>query len=400
MSSGSTPFDSILIVDDDPLVCAIAQAAFDKIGVQQVETAADGRQALEYLTSNPHTAFILCDLNMPNMDGLQFLRHLGDRKYAGEIGIVSGEDAAIINSARLMASKYGLNIRGTVAKPLDVEKIHSLIDKGLSEASAVTPGTSPGFSRNDLVFALVNRDIKPVFQPKICTRNGELFGAEALARWTHPDLGSIPPASFIPFAEQEGLIDAVTGAIVRETLGALAKWSPLHPSMKMAVNLSGDVLTNVELPELMLSLCRECAVDPAQVVLEVTESRIINDSALPIEILARLRMNRFELSVDDFGTGYSNIDRLREFPFTELKIDQGFVRDAAQDAFAEKCVRASADLGRALGLRLVAEGVETADEYDYMRSLDIDLIQGHYFSKPLAFDLFTEKYFQSRAEVA
>ncbi len=400
MSSGSTPFDSILIVDDDPLVCAIAQAAFAQMGIQEVATASDGRQALEYFASNPHPAFILCDLNMPNMDGLQFLRHLADRSYTGEIGIVSGEDAAIINSARLMASKYGLTIRGTVAKPLDVDKIRTLLDQDKSNAGAATPGSSPAFSRNDLVFALVNRDIKPVFQPKICTRNGKLFGAEALARWSHPDLGPIPPARFIPFAEQEGLIDAVTGAIARETLAALAKWSRHLPTMKMAVNLSGDVLTNVELPELMLSLCRECDVDPAQIVLEVTESRIMNDSALPIEILARLRMNRFELSVDDFGTGYSNIDRLREFPFTELKIDQGFVRNAAHDAFAEKCVRASADLGRALGLRLVAEGVETADEYDYMRALEVDLIQGHYFSKPLTFDLFTEKYFQSRAEVA
>ncbi|MEM1048209.1 MAG: EAL domain-containing response regulator [Pseudomonadota bacterium] len=338
MHGGTLPFDSVLIVDDDPLICAIAEAAFRQGGIPIVAKAANGQEAIRYLKDHPNTAFVLLDLNMPNMDGLQFLRHLADQAFKGEVGIVSGEDASIVKSARMMAEKYGLSVRCTMQKPIDIDSVTAFALKDGAMVQNAT-ASSPAFTRNDLVFALVNRDIKPVFQPKICAHSGDLFGAEALARWTHPDLGPIPPVSFIPVAEQEGLIDALTGAIVRETFVALARWSTYHPSMKMAVNLSGDVLTNVELPELMQSLCKECAVEPAQVIFEVTESRIINDSALPIEILARLRMNRFELSVDDFGTGYSNIDRLREFPFNELKIDQGFVRDAAQDAFAEKCVR-------------------------------------------------------------
>lgn len=398
MTETSISYTNVLIVDDDPIMASVTEGFLNHNGVESVRIAADGKDALEVLDSDPAIDFIFCDLNMPNMDGLQFLRHLAERSFAGDIGIVSGEDDTIIKSAAILGSKYGLRIRGTLTKPIDLDKIIALLTVAAPVADPAAAAGPSVITRSDLVFALVNRNIKPFFQPKICTTTGQLRSAEALARWIHPVHGIIPPSRFIPLAEDEGLIDAVTGVILRESLAALAQWLPAHPDMKMAANLSGDILTNVDLPELLIDLCSGAGVDPAHVVLEITESRVLTDSALPVEILARLRMKRFELSVDDFGTGYSNIDRLREYPLSELKIDQTFIRNAHNDTFAEKCVLASVDLGRALGLRLVAEGVETEADYAYVRDLGIDEIQGYYFSRPLSFEDFTARYIDKPAE--
>jgi len=400
MTNNSLSYESVLIVDDDPIVRSIVEAGFENHSVGNIHTAVDGQNALDILDQDPGIDFIFCDLNMPNMDGLQFLRHVADRDFKGEIGIVSGEDQVIIQSAELMAAKYGLTIKGTLRKPVDFAKINGLLNSSGGSNVAETLAKAEEFTRNDLVFALVNKDIKPYFQPKICTKTQKLAGAEALARWEHPDLGFIPPASFIPVAENEGLIHTLTGAIIKQSVAVVADWSQYCPDLKIAINLSGEMLTDLQLPDQMLKVCAAAGVDPAQIVLEVTESRVLSSSAMPIEVLARLRMNRFELSVDDFGTGYSNIDRLREFPFTELKIDQSFIRNAGNDDFARKCVLASVDIGRALGLRIVAEGVETAEDYAFVQGLDIDQIQGFYFSKPLPIDAFATKYFQRPAAVA
>jgi len=299
-----------------------------------------------------------------------------------------------------MATKYGLKFIGPITKPVDIAKISDLLSHSGPLQKTAKHTACELFSQSDLVSALVNRDITAHFQPKICTRTGQLAGAEALARWDHPDIGFIPPATFIPFAENDGLIQVVTASILRDSLSALSHWSRQFPAMKMAVNLSGAVLVDPDLPEQLEASCRKNGVDPAQVILEITESRVLSDNAMPLEVLARLRMKRFELSVDDFGTGYSNIDRLKEFPFTELKIDRSYIRNAGSDPFADKCVRASVDLGRSLGLRLVAEGVESEEDYRYAKSLDIDLIQGYYFSKALAYDEFVQKYFAQTANVA
>ena len=398
MTDTPLPFRSVLIVDDDPIMTSVTKGYLQHQGVGLICEACDGHEALNTL-ENAELPFdlIFCDLNMPKMDGLQFLRHLAERRYQGEICIVSGEDKSIIRSAEILASKYKLRNRGALSKPVTLDKLITLLtDQGSAEER---DSKTLDYTRSDLVFALVNRNLRTFYQPKIDTRTGALVGAEALARWTHPELGPIPPSSFIPVAEKEGLIDAVTGSVLRETLSALSKWTVSQPDLKMAVNLSGEILGNVELPDLLLNLCRDANVDPSRVVLEVTESRVLADSILPVEVMGRLRMNRFELSIDDFGTGYSNIERLREYPFTELKIDQAFIRNAANDPFALKCVTASVDLGRALGLRLVAEGVETAEEFAFVTDLGVDEVQGYYFSHALSFEDFDAKYF-AKAQVA
>ena len=400
MNAISLPYRGVLIVDDDPIMTSVTRGFLEHTGIESILEASDGHQALSILDQSTEPIdFIFCDLNMPKMDGLQFLRHLAGRQFTGEICIVSGEDQSIIRSAEILAKKYKLRNRGALNKPVTLDKLVTLLSDRQNVDAKAQAAQASNFSRSDLVFALVNRDLRTFYQPKIDTRTGELSGAEALARWTHPDLGPIPPSSFIPVAEREGLIDTVTGTVLRETLTALSRWTPTLPAMKLAVNLSGEILSNVELPDLLVNLCREADVDPARVVLEVTESRVLADSVLPVEVMGRLRMHKFELSIDDFGTGYSNIERLREYPFTELKIDQAFIRNAANDPFAMKCVTASVDLGRALGLRLVAEGVETAEEFAFVTDLGVDEVQGFFFSHALSFDDFDAKYF-TKAQVA
>ncbi|MEM8811042.1 MAG: EAL domain-containing response regulator [Pseudomonadota bacterium] len=388
----------VLAVDDDPIVLELIASGVAKFPGLALLKAANGQEALSQFDCVGSVAFVFCDLNMPNMDGLQFLRHLGERQFVNPIAIVSGEDRSILTSAALMAERYGLKIEAVLRKPLDPRDVARLLSK--TQESQFIEAQAPILERKDLVDALVGHRVVPYFQPKICARTGRIIGAEALARLHHPKYGILPPAAFIGLAEEQKLIEPLTGTVTRQALQKLAEWQTCRPGFEMAVNMSADLLSRSDFPESLVSVCAGYHVDPKHVILELTENRVLDSGGLPLEVLARLRMNKFGLSIDDFGTGYSNIERLRDMPFTELKVDQGFIQNARTDAFAEKCVRASIDLGRALGLQIVAEGVESEDDSSFVGGLDIDQIQGYRYSKPVSAEEFEATFLDPTRKVA
>jgi len=378
-------FDRVLVIDDDPILNAIVQSFFQKRGVKDIQTAADGRAALDIVDRFAgQIDFILCDLNMPELDGLQFLRHLNDRKFDGQIAIISGEQDTLVRAAERLAHAHSLNVVGTLGKPLKLNELEKLSVQASTNRTARASASPMLATVHDLRSALHGGGVVPFYQPKVGVRNNQVCGAEALARWTHPELGVIGPNFFLPMAEENDLMPLLTERIVSAAIEDLRAWREFRLEPKVSINLCSATVNDVTFPDRMAEILEGAGLAPSKMVFEVTERQLTSNNAHASEVLARLRIMGFGVSIDDFGTGYSNIERLREFPFTELKIDQSFVRDAQHDRFADASVEASVILGKQLQLSIVAEGVETSEQLEYVIEKGVDEVQGYYFARPMA----------------
>jgi EAL domain-containing protein (putative c-di-GMP-specific phosphodiesterase class I) len=242
----------------------------------------------------------------------------------------------------------------------------------------------------DLRTAVERRDLTVVFQPKADPRTGRVTGAEALARWHHPVLGAIPPDEFIPLAEHSGLIRPLTLHVLEFALRRRASWARAGHDLSVAVNLSPNSLLDAELPEVVALLLAQTGNSPHTLTLEITESTILADPAGSTATLERLHALGVKLSIDDFGTGYSSLGRLRELPIHEVKIDKSFVQGIANDHRDRAVVRSAVQLGHALDLEVVAEGVEDDETYAYLAQEGCDTVQGYLLSRPLPPDRFEE----------
>jgi diguanylate cyclase (GGDEF)-like protein len=251
----------------------------------------------------------------------------------------------------------------------------------------------------DLRAAVERRDLVVAFQPKVEPRTGRVVGAEALARWHHPTLGAIPPDEFIPLAEHSGLVRPLTLHVLELALRRRAAWARAGHDLHVAVNLSPNNLLDAELPETVALLLAQTGNPPHKLTLEITESTILADPAGSLATLERLHALGVKLSIDDFGTGYSSLGRLRELPIHEVKIDKSFVQRSADDHRDRAVVRSAVQLGHALDLEVVAEGVEDADTYAYLAREGCDTVQGYHLSRPLPPDEFLDWVVGHRASL-
>ena len=222
------------------------------------------------------------------------------------------------------------------------------------------------------------------YQPKVALNTGALVGVESLVRWNHPEDGLIFPDQFISVAEEHGLIDALTHRVLVESLHQAARWKKKGLALKVAVNISMENLHALDFPDVVTQALRETGVGAESLVLEVTESRLMQGITAPLESLTRLRLKRVTLSIDDFGTGHSSLAQLRDLPFDEMKLDRGFVHGVHRDPQRRVILEASIGMARQLGMHTVAEGVEDRDDWDVLRALGCDLAQGYFCARPMA----------------
>ena len=374
---------SYLIVDDEAFIRTLVERILKNLGAENIRTAEGGKAALEVIDTGGAPDIVLCDLNMPEMDGIEFLRHLVDREFKGGIALISGEDKRILETAQELGKAQNLNILGALSKPITPPELTKLLDQfgNANEARGPRPGVS--VTPEELQAALDDGKITAHFQPKVSVQTKELIGVETLVRWIDPDKGFIPPDAFISVAEDHGMIDQLTDTVFTLAMEQGAEWLASGIDVKIAVNLSVDNLNRLDLPEFVVETAQNKGMNPGHVVLEVTESRLMQDIVKPLEILTRLRLKGLALSIDDFGTGHSSMEQLKRIPFTELKIDRAFVNGAHADDTARSILESSVTLAKKLGMTIVAEGVEDQQDWDLVESLGIDLIQGYFVCRPL-----------------
>lgn len=236
---------------------------------------------------------------------------------------------------------------------------------------------------NDLRRAIPHGELELYYQPKLNLDSLRVCHVEALVRWNHPQHGLIPPNDFVPLAEHSGLIRMLTDWVMHEVARQCAEWSQQGLDTGVALNLSAMDLSCGELPEVLNACLTKYQVDPARLILEVTESAVMRDAVYALEVLNRLRACGVKLAIDDFGTGYSSLSHLKRLPVNELKIDKSFVLTMAEDSDDAVIVRSTIELAHNMGLKVVAEGVEDARTLEMLHGFHCDVAQGYLISRPL-----------------
>jgi EAL domain-containing protein (putative c-di-GMP-specific phosphodiesterase class I)/CheY-like chemotaxis protein len=374
----------ILALDDEPFMLKLLVRMLATLGYNSVTTSGSAHSALaqmDHADSSPE--LILLDLNMPEMDGVEFVRKLVERSYNGSIILVSGEDERLLQTAEKLVQAHQITLLGHLQKPVSPEGLAAMLAKW-SPPSQDTPREAiKTYGADEVRAAIANGELVNYYQPKVAATTGRLMGVETLVRWKHPVDGMVFPDQFIGVAEEYGLIDDLTRQVLTGALNQAKAWQESGLMLQVAVNVSMDNLVSLDFADFVSGLAAQAGVPPQTIVLEVTESRLMQDLRASLETLTRLRLKRFRLSIDDFGTGNSSLSQLRDIPFDELKIDRGFVHGACSDATLRAMYDASLGLARQLGMEVVAEGVEDRDDWDFLRRTGCDLAQGYFIAKPM-----------------
>ncbi|WP_204109534.1 EAL domain-containing protein [Rhodanobacter sp. FDAARGOS 1247] len=376
----------ILLVDDDPVALKVLSIQLRNLGTGEVEVVCrtGGQAALEVLEQEQDIGLVFCDLQMPGMDGVEFVRHLVHLRYAGGLVLVSGESSRTRQAVEQLAQAHGLQIVGTLGKPVTIEALRRVLDEAVKAGRPRDPILpAPSYAPDELAVAIRQGQLRVHYQPKVSLATGKVMGLEALVRWQHPRDGLVMPDHFVPMSEKHGLVGTLGVEVVREALGDLRRWLEAGHELDLAVNVPFGDGFSLDYPDVLVEQARVAGVPLRHLVLEITESHLMDNPQVQLDVLTRLRLKQVKLSIDDFGTGYSSLAQLRDLPFDELKIDRSFVHHASRSPSLRVMLESSIGMARELGLRTVAEGVEEREDWDLLRSAGCDMVQGYFVARPM-----------------
>ncbi|MEO6974437.1 MAG: EAL domain-containing response regulator [Gallionella sp.] len=393
----------ICVMEDDSFQRQMIVKMLQSLGITSIREGSDGKQMLEIICSrDTKPDVVLCDLNMPGMDGLEFLRHLGKEQHNIAVIIMSALDSKLLVSAGKIAKMHGIQLLGAIEKPIMLGQLKTLLGKFEFAEKKWEPKSvaQMSFTLEEILEGICAKQFEPFFQPKVDFKSNRLVGAEALSRWIHPVHGVVSPSAFIPLLENSGNIDELTFQMLEQSAAACRSFHDNGHPISISVNLSLVSLGYQNLAEKITRTVKNSGLDHKYIVLEITESAAMTDVAQAMENLTRLSMNGFLLSIDDYGTGYSSMQQLTRIPFNELKIDQSFVQDSAENEALRIVIESSISMAHKLKVKSVAEGVETQQEWNMLKNMGCDTAQGYFISRPIdlaAFHEFMKNYSKTPA---
>ena len=374
---------NILVIDDDADIGEFITAAAQSMGMQ-CTAATDAAELPRLLT--PDVSLILLDLMMPAMDGIEVLRLLGKLGCKANIVLISGISMRVLETAEMLAHALDLKIAGRLQKPFGLAALEELLRSQVPQPAAhEVKHTEPiALTEEDVLAGARKNEFVLYYQPQIDLRSGEVEGLEALSRWMHPERGLLAPDTFIPRLESVGGIDefcwrmADRGFSEASQFAVNAKAAP-----RLALNVSLQSLRDLKFPDTFVQLAQKYHVPNESIMVEITEGSLMNEPSHALDVLTRLRMKNVQLSIDDFGTGYAMMQHLVSIPATELKIDKVFVQNMHSNSSDRVMVQKTIEIGHELGMTVIAEGVETQAQLDFLRAKGCDRAQGYLFSRPL-----------------
>lgn len=377
----------VLIVDDEEDIATVVAEVARIVGFSP-EILTDSRRFESIYQAGEFDTIVL-DLVMPELDGIEVLRQLAKMGARARIVLMSGFDGATLYTANQLATAHGLTVVNSISKPFRLEEIKTALLGLLQSTVSMQHGSSStthSISPDELHQAIEQNEFCYFYQPQVNLQTRKIIGFEALMRWRKQDGSLIPPASFIPLMETLGVIDHVTWQTLGKSLTDFNKLDTLAPGCSLSVNLSPDQLSDLTLPDKLISLVRQFDIPPERLVLEITESGILRELKVALDVLSRIRLKKFGMSIDDFGTGSATLHQLRQLPITELKIDQSFVADFWIDTKDRIIIESTIELAHKLKLGIVAEGIEDKQTTDALLELGVQTGQGYYFGKPKSLD--------------
>ncbi|QBC45473.1 EAL domain-containing response regulator [Iodobacter fluviatilis] len=378
---------NVFIVEDSLVQRMHAVAICEDIGLTVIGEASDGGEALLLLQTMDLPDIMLIDLEMPGMDGIQLIQELAHQSIPVSVIVSSAKEDALIASVETMLQAYGLPVLGAIKKPLTKPQL----DKALSHFKPITKDQLQirpelVMAASEITKALIEHQFIAYFQPKISVNTGVIKGVETLMRWQHPEKGLVMPSQFIAIAEEHGLINELTMEILDLALQQCRHWHERGLKITVAVNLSMLSLSDSNFAEQIAQKVAEFNIDPAYIILEITETAVMGDVGDALGTLARLRLKGFGLSIDDYGTGFSSMQQLSRIPFTELKIDRSFVDGAHLKPHLHAILASAIEISKKLNLKSIAEGVEDLDDLIVLQQLGCDVVQGYLTAKPMPGD--------------
>jgi EAL domain-containing protein (putative c-di-GMP-specific phosphodiesterase class I)/FixJ family two-component response regulator len=382
----------LLVLDDDPRICRLISRAAAKKGFTPYQLSDSREFAVALTTHEPDK--VIVDLNMPGVDGVQLLDIMAEVGADCTIYIISGGDERLIQSTLELGARMGLRMGGGLRKPFDIAQLLEMlakfdsnpIEKNL-DRSAQASGVEmhqPNIAmlKDELPAALRKGDIVSFYQPLVSFETGHMLGAEALCRWHHEQYGLLQPGIILPLTQDLGLMSEFTLRLFERSLRDFKLWEDAGGDLYLSVNLHPSLLEDGDLPEKLAAITRTASVDCEQVCFEVTECEDYAKSIRAMNVLSRLRIKGFGLSLDDFGVGFSSMQKLHQLPFSELKIDRSFVSKVAIDAGARAIVKSALTLGQDLNLPVVAEGIASKVVWNWLKEAGCPRAQGYFSGLP------------------
>jgi EAL domain-containing protein (putative c-di-GMP-specific phosphodiesterase class I) len=375
----------VMVVDDSSMHRFSAHTCLRAFGVSHLYEAVDGKMALDQLAQlQPIPAVMLLDLEMPVMDGIEVLQQLAQLSCKPAVVLVSSSDEVLISAVATMAEALGIQLLGAFRKPVSQAELVDALNSYHVDVACPDQIHAPvATDVEQLKIALDRAKIQVHYQPKIDLESMRIAGVEALARWKNPQGDWIPPSVFIPLAEEQDLIGALTLSVLDQVLQDMNSWWEKERYIPVAINLSAKSLAEFNLANEIIQRVIRQGIPAHFITFEITESALVVDLPSALATISRLRLRGFGVSIDDFGTGFSSLQQLSRFPFSELKIDRAFIRSAPARQYIRNILRSAIEMGQGLGITTVAEGVETEAELHLLKSLGCKQAQGFLLARPM-----------------
>lgn len=369
-----------LIIDDDPVFSGYLVGLLEAAGIENIVCFGDAQTTLAQESVNKFSR-IICDLNMPNMDGIEFITYLATQSWYGELIIVSGEARGVISAASRLANLSGLKVAGTLRKPINLADLERVLSRSPSPVSQ-RGNPNDDISRNSDIKRAVSRlNVMPVYQAQLNLKTMEIDGIEALMRLRLEDGSLVLPKDFFGLLSDD-TADQLALKHNELVLRDFANGCGSHSQIRCSINMGANQVAKGYVTDRLIENCKQLSIDPAKIIIEVTETEPLIEAPNLIGAMSRLRIAGFGLALDDFGSGHANIQELGWFPFTEIKTDLIFGQNLLEDRFSRAVIEFAVKAANQLDLELTVEGLEHADAASLAAKLGAHRGQGYAIARP------------------
>ena len=379
-----------LVAEADARLRASLCDTLGSLGATQITEVPDGHAAMRCFqdTYAPAVNIAIVDIALPGKDGLELIRHLAASNCRARVIMGGALENNLLFTIETMAQAYGLELLGTLGKPVNDKALRELVQHYAPPAPPLLRAASPTFSFAQVGEGLQARQFEPYFQPKIALETGHIKGLEVFARWAHPEHGVLGPSAFIDALEQNNRIDFLDWCMIEKSVERCRQFQDESLAVEMSLNVAPETLAHPAFMQQITACVERHGVLPMCLTFEMPESSVLTNDPSFLERLVRLRMAGYGLAIDDYGTGRSNLQLLARVPFTELKIDRSFVDGASRRRALGTVLSSCLGLAKSLDRESCAVGVETRQDWDFLQGLGCTYAQGYHIARPMRAEAF------------